>query len=146
MLETRKVFDYYLRTGGDLFDDLDKLKCEYAKRYLNRENNYGEQLSVLLERLDAIGIDVEKFTIEDLTAPTIPEEKKPEKLVISEEDKMRQDATYWGPKRSVRETLAAFINAELLTSDVLLSAPYDMALAQVNYAFKKREEVMKQNG
>ena len=48
MLETRKVFDYYLKTGGDLFDDFEKLKREDCKKYLKRENTYAEKLSILL--------------------------------------------------------------------------------------------------
>nr|DAK54261.1 MAG TPA: hypothetical protein [Caudoviricetes sp.] len=142
MLETRKVFDYYLKTGGDLLDDLDKLKSEYAKKYLKRENTYAEQLSILLERLDAIGVDVSTLSLEELTAPTIPPNVKESKLLISEEDKMRQDAQYWGAKHSVRDTLSAFICGELITADVLLDAPYDTAVDAVNYAFKKREEAM----
>ena len=82
------------------------------------------------------------LSLEELTAPTIPPKVKESKLLISEEDKMRQDAQYWGAKNSVRDTLSAFICGELITADVLLDAPYDTVIDTVNYAFKKREEAM----
>ena len=91
MLKTREVFGYTLNTGRDLFDDLEQLDRHEALSSLGRKNNVGFYLSVILEGLHSVGLDVDELDFEQITAKTYePAEHEKEQDKQTTNNKQKQ--------------------------------------------------------
>lgn len=144
MLTTRQVFNYTLRTGRDIFDDFEQLDCHHARMELGIENEYGLKLSLVLEGLDAIGLDVDTLDLNSVLRPTVaPEDDDDRDFVVDPELEKRTRARTRFPKKGVSKVLQSFIISEHISDDVLLDAPFDTATAAYNDAIKERNRQMK---
>lgn len=172
MLTTRQVFGYTAQTARDLFDDVTELDFQLAKRDAGEKNNAMTLLSKILTGLDLAGVDVEDVELRDLLEPTADIDvlnKKTENTDISslfgtndddeEEDELVEST---GPKGFVesdetglRDRLIKKNNEQIainsfevfmlsdINRELLLDAPYDVAMALFNRAAKTREKELK---
>lgn len=171
MLTTRQVFGYTAQTARDLFDDVTELDFQLAKRDAGEKNNAMTLLSKILTGLELAGVDVDDVELRDLLEPTADIDvltKKTENTDISslfgtnddeEEDELVEST---GPKGFVesdetglRDRLIKKHNEQIainsfevfmlsdINRELLLDAPYDVAMALFNRAAKTREKELK---
>lgn len=142
MIKTRDVFNYTLQSGRDLFDDMEQLDCQHARMELGKANEFAKQLSITLEILDRIGIDVEEIDLQSLLEPTIPPEDDDEDFIMDEIAALHSRAMKRFPKCTVEKALQSFIISEHINDTLLLDAPYDIAMNIYNDAIKEQNRQM----
>lgn len=146
MLTTRQIFNYTLHTGRDIFDDFTELDRQEALAQLKQPNTVGLCISVILESLDKIGLtDVDlQEVLQPTTEPEEPEDKNENKdFIPNPENDLYNRAMYKAPKKLVSQTISAFMLTKQLNTNILLDAPYDIAVLEFNKAAKIKEDSMK---
>lgn len=145
MLTTRQVFAYRLR-GRDIFDDLDELDRQEAKQELGEKNNFGLLLSEMLMTLGDIGVDVENNALSDLLAPTevvdiaeIESDKEEDDYILAPPDLIIRRRKRI-PNNSVKKTMIEFMMAKKFNDELLLDAPYDIAVNMFNDYIKEQNK------
>ena len=142
MITTRHAIKYYLKTGRDVFDDYAELDKQQAKLELGEDNSVALALSNVLEGLDAAGLDVDNLDLESLMMPTVElsEDSDDEKDFIPDPtNDLYNRAMGHAKKGAVSKTITALILSKNIMADILLDAPYDMAISAMNEAAKEQE-------
>lgn len=143
MITTRHAIKYYLKTGRDVFDDYAELDKQQAKLELGEDNSVALALSNVLEGLDAAGLDVETLDLESLMMPTVElseDSDDDEKDFIPDpQNELFNRAMGHTKKGAVSKTITALILSKNIMADILLDAPYDMAVSVLNEAAKEQE-------
>lgn len=172
MLTTRQVFGYTAQTARDLFDDVTELDFQLAKRDAGEKNNAMTLLSKILTGLDLAGVDVEDVEIRDLLKPTedievlnkktentdisvlfgsddddedeneLVESSGPQGFVESEETGLRDRLIKKNNEQTAINSFEVFMLSDI-NRELLLDAPYDVAMAMFNRAAKTREKQLK---
>nr|DAT13385.1 MAG TPA: hypothetical protein [Caudoviricetes sp.] len=173
MLTARQVFDYTRLTARDLFDDVNELDFQLAKRDAGEKNTAMTLLSKILTGLDLAGVDVDDVEIRDLLEPTadidvlnkktentdisllfgtddedeedeLVESTGPQGFVESEETGLRDRLIKKNNEQTVIKSLEVFLLSDI-NHEMLMDAPYDVAMALFNRAAKTREKELKKN-
>lgn len=143
MITTRHAINYYLKTGRDVFDDYAELDKQQARLELGEDNSVALALSNVLEGLDAAGLDVDNLDLESLMMPTIEfseDSDDDEKDFIPDpQNELFNSAMGHAKKGAVSKTITALILSKNIIADILLDAPYDMAVSALNEAAKEQE-------
>lgn len=143
MITTRHAIKYYLKTGRDVFDDYAELDKQQAKLELGEDNSVALALSNVLEGLDAAGLDVDNLDLESLMIPTVElseDSDDDEKDFIPDpQNELFNRAMGHAKKGAVSKTITALILSKNIMADILLDAPYDMAVSVLNEAAKEQE-------
>lgn len=143
MITTRHAIKYYLKTGRDVFDDYAELDKQQAKLELGEDNSVALALSNVLEGLDAAGLDVDNLDLESLMMPTVElseDSDDDEKDFIPDpQNELFNRAMGHTKKGAVSKTITALILSKNIMADILLDAPYDMAVSVLNEAAKEQE-------
>ena len=143
MITTRHAIKYYLKTGRDVFDDYAELDKQQARLQLGEDNSVALALSNVLEGLDAAGLDVDNLDLESLMMPTIElseDSDDDEKDFIPDPtNELYNRAMGHTRKGAVSKTITALILSKNIMADILLDAPYDMAISVMNEAAKEQE-------
>ena len=146
MITTRHAIKYYLKTGRDVFDDYAELDKQQAKLELGEDNSVALALSNVLEGLDAAGLDVDNLDLESLMMPTVElseDSDDDEKDFIPDpQNELFNRAMGHAKKGAVSKTITALILSKNIMADILLDAPYDMAVTALNEAAKEQERQM----
>ena len=146
MITTRHAIKYYLKTGRDVFDDYAELDKQQAKLELGEDNSVALALSNVLEGLDAAGLDVDNLDLESLMMPTVElseDSDDDEKDFIPDPtNDLYNRAMGHTKKGAVSKTITALILSKNIMADILLDAPYDMAVSVLNEAAKEQERQM----
>ena len=146
MITTRHAIKYYLKTGRDVFDDYAELDKQQAKLELGEDNSVALALSNVLEGLDAAGLDVDNLDLESLMMPTVElseDSDDDEKDFIPDpQNELFNRAMGHAKKGAVSKTITALILSKNIMADILLDAPYDMAVSVLNEAAKEQERQM----
>lgn len=147
MITTRHAIKYYLKTGRDVFDDYAELDKQQAKLELGEDNSVALALSNVLEGLDAAGLDVDNLDLESLMMPTVElseDSDDDEKDFIPDpQNELFNRAMGHAKKGAVSKTITALILSKNIMADILLDAPYDMAVIALNDAATEQERQMK---
>ena len=147
MITTRHAIKYYLKTGRDVFDDYAELDRQQARLQLGEDNSVALALSNVLEGLDAAGLDVDNLDLESLMMPTVElseDSDDDEKDFIPDPtNELYNRAMGHARKGAVSKTITALILSKNIMADILLDAPYDMAISAMNEAAKEQERQMK---
>lgn len=147
MITTRHAIKYYLKTGRDVFDDYAELDRQQARLQLGEDNSVALALSNVLEGLDAAGMDVDNLDLESLMMPTVElseDSDDDEKDFIPDPtNELYNRAMGHARKGAVSKTITALILSKNIMADILLDAPYDMAISAMNEAAKEQERQMK---
>lgn len=143
MITTRHAINYYLKTGRDVFDDYAELDKQQARLELGEDNSVALALSNVLEGLDAAGLDVDNLDLESLMMPTVElseDSDDDEKDFIPDpQNELFNRAMGHAKKGAVSKTITALILSKNIMADILLDAPYDMAVSVLNEAAKEQE-------
>lgn len=143
MITTRHAIKYYLKTGRDVFDDYAELDKQQAKLELGEDNSVALALSNVLEGLDAAELDVDNLDLESLMMPTVElseDSDDDEKDFIPDpQNELFNRAMGHAKKGAVSKTITALILSKNIMADILLDAPYDMAVSVLNEAAKEQE-------
>ena len=146
MITTRHAIKYYLKTGRDVFDDYAELDKQQAKLELGEDNSVALALSNILEGLDAAGLDVDNLDLESLMMPTVElseDSDDDEKDFIPDpQNELFNRAMGHAKKGAVSKTITALILSKNIMADILLDAPYDMAVIALNDAATEQERQM----
>lgn len=150
MLSTKLVFKYTLHTGYDIFDDFNELDRQQALRELGEENDYANQVFMILDRLDSIGVDIDTLELNELLKPTIEFKNEVETTDPRKEDfipdtyvTLQERAIQKQPKGIVKEAIKAMVASDHINDTILLEAPYDMAMFMFSEAMKAKSDAMK---
>lgn len=147
MITTRHAIKYYLKTGRDVFDDYAELDKQQAKLELGEDNSVALVLSNVLEGLDAAGLDVDNLDLESLMMPTVElseDSDDDEKDFIPDpQNELFNRAMGHAKKGAVSKTITALILSKNIMADILLDAPYDMAVSVLNEAATEQERQLK---
>ena len=147
MITTRHAIKYYLKTGRDVFDDYAELDKQQAKLELGEDNSVALALSNVLEGLDAAGLDVDNLDLESLMMPTVElseDSDDDEKDFIPDpNNELFNRAMGHAKKGAVSKTITALILSKNIMADILLDAPYDMAVTALNDAAIEQERQLK---
>lgn len=147
MITTRHAIKYYLKTGRDVFDDYAELDRQQARLQLGEDNSVALALSNVLEGLDAAGLDVDNLDLESLMMPTVElseDSDDDEKDFIPDPtNELYNRAMGHARKGAVSKTITALILSKNIMADILLDAPYDMAISAMNEAAKEQERQLK---
>nr|DAK38617.1 MAG TPA: hypothetical protein [Caudoviricetes sp.] len=141
MLTLRQVINYTLKTGRDIFDDFQELDRALAQQELGQKNQLGLISSQIMEGLDLIGIDPDGPLL-DLMTPTLePEEDEdgPD-FVPDPVDELHARTRQRYPKKVVMTTIVNLTASEHIGDQVLLDAPYDMAIDVYNQVAKQQNK------
>ena len=148
MITTRHAINYYLKTGRDVFDDYAELDKQQAKLELGEDNSVALALSNVLEGLDAAGLDVDNLDLESLMMPTVElsedsDDSDEKDFIPDPQNELFNRAIGHAKKGAVSKTITALILSKNIMADILLDAPYDMAVSTLNEAAKEQERQMK---
>lgn len=147
MITTRHAIKYYLKTGRDVFDDYAELDKQQARLELGEDNSVALALSNVLEGLDAAGMDVDNLDLESLMMPTVElseDSDDDEKDFIPDPtNDLYNRAMGHTKKGAVSKTITALILSKNIMADILLDAPYDMAVIALNDAATEQERQLK---
>lgn len=141
MLTLRQVMNYTLHTGRDIFDDFQLLDQALAQQELGQKNQLGLVTSQIMEGLDLIGIDPDGPLL-DLMTPTVePEEDEDGPDFIPDKfDELHARARQRYPKKVVMTTIVNLAASERINDQVLIDAPYDMAIDIYNKVAKQQQK------
>lgn len=141
MLTLRQVMNYTLRTGRDIFDDFQTLDQNLALQELGQKNELGLITSQIMEGLDSIGIDPDGPLLDLMTPTVIPEEDEDGPDFIPDAtDELRARTRQRYPKKVVMTTIVNLTASEHINDQVLLDAPYDMAIDVYNKTAKQQQK------
>lgn len=147
MITTRHAIKYYLKTGRDVFDDYAEFDKQQAKLELGEDNSVALALSNVLEGLDAAGLDVDNLDLESLMMPTVElsedSDDDERDFIPDPQNELFNRAMGHAKKGAVSKTITALILSKNIMADILLDAPYDMAVSTLNEAAKEQERQMK---
>ena len=148
MITTRHAIKYYLKTGRDVFDDYAELDRQQARLQLGEDNSVALALSNVLEGLDAAGLDVDNLDLESLMMPTVElskdsDDDEEKDFIPDPNNELYNRAMGHARKGAVSKTITALILSKNIMADILLDAPYDMAISAMNEAAKEQERQMK---
>lgn len=141
MLTLRQVMTYTLRTGRDIFDDFALLDQALAQQELGQKNHLGLISSQIMEGLDLIGIDPDGPLL-DLMTPTVEEEVDEDgpDFVPDPVDELHARTRQRYPKKVVMTTIVNLTASEHIGDEVLLDAPYDVAIDVYNKVAKQQQK------
>lgn len=148
MITTRHAIKYYLKTGRDVFDDYAELDKQQARLQLGEDNSVALALSNVLEGLDAAGMDVDNLDLESLMMPTVElsedsDDDEEKDFIPDPQNELFNRAMGRARKGAVSKTITALILSKNIMADILLDAPYDMAISAMNEAAKEQERQLK---
>ena len=141
MLTLRQVMNYTLKTGRDIFDDFQTLDQNLALQELGRKNELGLITSQIMEGLDLTGIDPDGPLLDLMTPTVTPEEDEDGPDFIPDQlDELHTRTRQRYPKKVVMTTIVNLTASEHINDQVLLDAPYDMAIEIYNRVAKQQQK------
>lgn len=141
MLTLRQVMNYTLRTGRDIFDDFQTLDQNLALQELGQKNELGLITSQIMEGLDLIGLDPDGPLLDLMTPTMAPEEDEDGPDFIPDQlDELHARTRKRYPKKVVMTTIVNLTASEHINDQVLLDAPYDMAIDVYNRVAKQQQK------
>lgn len=141
MLTLRQVMNYTLHTGRDIFDDFQELDRALAQQELGQKNQLGLVTSQIMEGLDLIGIDPDGPLLDLMTPTVTPEEDEDGPDFIPDQlDELHARTRKRYPKKVVMTTIVNLTASEHIGDEVLLDAPYDMAIDVYNKVAKQQQK------
>lgn len=142
MLTLRQVMNYTLRTGRDIFDDFQTLDQNLALQELGQKNELGLITSQIMEGLDLIGLDPDGPLLDLMTPTMTPEEDEDGPDFIPDQlDELHARTRKRYPKKVVMTTIVNLTASEHINDQVLLDAPYDMAIDVYNRVAKQQQKM-----
>lgn len=141
MLTLRQVMNYTLRTGRDIFDDFSLLDQALALQELGQRNELGLITSQIMEGLDLIDIDPDG-PLMDLMVPTIipDEDEDGPDFIPDATDELHARTRHRYAKKAVMTTIINLTASNHINDEVLLDAPYDMAIQVYNDVAKQQNK------
>lgn len=142
MLTLRQVMNYTLQTGRDIFDDFALLDRALALQELHKPNQLGLITSQIMEGLDLIGIDPEGDLLGLMTStidPTEDAEDGPD-FIPDRFDELHARTRHRYAKKAVMTTIINLTASNHINDEVLLDAPYDMAIQVYNDVAKQQNK------
>lgn len=134
MIKTKYVLNYTLQTGRDLFDDFETLDQQEARYQLGKDNTLGRVLSEILEGLDLAGYVVDDDSdISEILKPTTQEDDDDDFVMVRD---LETRAMFRTEKKQAEQVLRAFIATKHINDQLLLEAPFDVAVEMFNKAMK----------
>lgn len=134
MIKTKYVLNYTLQTGRDLFDDFETLDQQEARYQLGKDNTLGRVLSEILEGLDLAGYVVDDdLDISEILKPTTQEDDDDDFVMVRD---LETRAMFRTEKKQAEQVLRAFIATKHINDQLLLEAPFDVAVEMFNKAMK----------
>lgn len=141
MLTLRQVMNYTLRTGRDIFDDFQTLDQNLALQELGQKNELGLITSQIMEGLDLIGLDPDGPLLDLMTPTMTPEEDEDGPDFIPDQlDELHARTRKRYPKKVVMTTIINLTASEHINDEVLLDAPYDMAIDVYNKVAQQQQK------
>jgi len=141
MLTLRQVMNYTLKTGRDIFDDFQTLDQNLALQELGQKNELGLITSQIMEGLDLIGLDPDAPLLDLMTPTVTPEEDEDGPDFIPDQlDELHARTRQRYPKKVVMTTIINLTASEHINDQVLLDAPYDMAIEIYNRVAKQQQK------
>lgn len=141
MLTLRQVMNYTLKTGRDIFDDFQTLDQNLALQELGQKNELGLITSQIMEGLDLIGLDPDGPLLDLMTPTVIPEEDEDGPDFIPDQlDELHARTRQRYPKKVVMTTIVNLTASEHINDQVLLDAPYDMAIDVYNKVAQQQQQ------
>jgi len=141
MLTLRQVMNYTLKTGRDIFDDFQTLDQNLALQELGQKNGLGLITSQIMEGLDLIGLDPDGPLLDLMTPTVIPEEDDDGPDFIPDQlDELHARTRQRYPKKVVMTTIVNLTASEHINDEVLLNAPYDMAIDVYNKVAQQQQK------
>lgn len=141
MLTLRQVMNYTLKTGRDIFDDFQTLDQNLALQELGRKNELGLVTSQIMEGLDSIGIDPDGPLLDLMTPTVTPEEDEDGPDFIPDQlDELHARTRKRYPKKVVMTTIINLTASNHINDEVLLNAPYDMAIDVYNKVAQQQQK------
>lgn len=141
MLTLRQVMNYTLRTGRDIFDDFQLLDQALAQQEVGQKNQLGLVSSQIMEGLDLIGIDPDGPLLDLMTPTVTPEEDEDGPDFIPDAtDELHARTRQRYPKKVVMTTIVNLTASEHINDQVLLDAPYDMAIDVYNKVAQQQQK------
>ena len=133
--------NYTLKTGRDIFDDFAVLDQNLALQELGQKNQLGLISSQIMEGLDLIGIDPDGPLL-NLMTPTIEKEDDDDgpDFVPDPVDELHARTRKRYARRVVMQTIINLTASEHIGDQVLLDAPYDMAIEVYNQVAKQQQK------
>lgn len=141
MLTLQQVMNYTLRTGRDIFDDFQFLDQALAQQELGQKNQLGLISSQIMEGLDLIGIDPDGPLL-DLMAPTVEPEEDDDgpDFIPDATDELHARTRHRYARHVVMQTIINLTASNHINDQVLLNAPYDMAIQVYNDVAKQQNK------
>lgn len=145
LMKTRDVFRYAMQ-GRDIMDDFENLDIHSKREMVGLDNLATDIYSDILMTLDAIGFNADDIDLQTLLTPTL-EIPRDESQDVNKKDSERMgflplNIPPMVQKESTQEALVNMTMSGYL-NDILLDAPYDMAILAFNSMAKKQKEQMK---
>lgn len=141
MLTLRQVMDYTLKTGRDIFDDFQTLDQNLALQELGQKNELGLITSQIMEGLDLIGLDPDGPLLDLMTPTVTPEEDDDGPDFIPDPvDELHARTRKRYARHVVMQTIINLTASEHINDQVLLDAPYDMAIEVYNRVAKQQQK------
>lgn len=141
MLTLRQVMNYTLKTGRDIFDDFQTLDQNLALQELGQKNELGLITSQIMEGLDLIGIDPDGPLLDLMTPTVTPEEDEDGPDFIPDQlDELHARTRQRYARHVVIQTITNLTASEHINDQVLLDAPYDMAIDIYNRVAKQQNK------
>lgn len=141
MLTLRQVMNYTLKTGRDIFDDFQTLDQNLALQELGQKNDLGLITSQIMEGLDLIGLDPDGPLLDLMTPTVTPEEDEDGPDFIPDQlDELHARTRKRYPKKVVMTTIINLTASEHINDQVLLDAPYDMAIDVYNKVAQQQQK------
>lgn len=141
MLTLRQVMNYTLKTGRDIFDDFQTLDQNLALQELGRKNELGLITSQIMEGLDLIGLDPDGPLLDLMTPTVTPEEDDDGPDFIPDKiDELHARTRQRYPKKVVMTTIVNLTASNHINDEVLLNAPYDMAIDVYNKVAQQQQK------
>lgn len=141
MLTLRQVMNYTLKTGRDIFDDFQELDRALAQQELGQKNELGLITSQIMEGLDLIGLDPDGPLL-DLMTPTVTPEEDDDgpDFIPDPTDELHARTRQRYARHVVMQTIINLTASEHINDQVLLDAPYDMAIEVYNRVAKQQQK------
>ena len=142
MLKTRQIVNYTLQTGRDIFDDMEQLDRHAALHELGKKNEYGRYLSEIIDGLYVAGVDLEEVDFLDILKPTNDKQDEDAEDFVPDIDPITRSRARF-KKESVIKTVKNWMLSDVLRTDILLDAPFDVVVELYNEAVKERNKQQK---
>ena len=111
-----------------------------AQQELGQRNELGLITSQIMEGLDLIGLDPDGPLLDLMTPTVTPEDDDGPDFIPDQLDELHARTRQRYPKKVVMTTIVNLTASEHINDQVLLDAPYDMAIDVYNKVAKQQQK------